>query len=267
MEPVEQLARKLNTISVTSNDVNILLLGETGVGKSTFINAFANYIEYDNFNFAEREQVRVLIPARFTITDEKFVSQTIAIGKDANENEEMTQSGTQGARSYVFPIPRNNTRIRLIDTPGIGDTRGIDQDQENFENILAYIGNLEHLHAVCFLLKPNQPRITVFFEFCLKALLSRLQKDASKNIIFLFTNGRGTRYKPEETMPALKKVLDAIWKKPPYVEIKMERNNVFCLDNEAFRFMVACKENVKFSNNERKNFAQSWDLAVKECWR
>lgn len=264
---MEQLASKLKTISVTSNDINILLLGETGVGKSTFINAFANYLEYENFNSAEKETVRVLIPAQFTITNQKFEQQTIKIGKDKNENEEVGQSATLGARSYVFPINRDNTRIRLIDTPGIGDTRGIDQDQENFENILTYIGNLEYLHAICFLLKPNQPRITVFFEFCLKALLSRLQKDASKNIIFLFTNARGTCYKPEETMPALRNVLETIRKNPPHVEIKLERNNVFCLDNEAFRFMVASKNNVKFSNEHRKNYAQSWELAVKECWR
>ncbi|CAF4093903.1 unnamed protein product [Rotaria sp. Silwood1] len=36
----------------TSNFINILLLGESGVGKSTFINAFVNYLPFDTFERA-----------------------------------------------------------------------------------------------------------------------------------------------------------------------------------------------------------------------
>ncbi|CAG8843022.1 25939_t:CDS:1, partial [Racocetra persica] len=50
--------------------------------------------------------------------------------------------------------------IRFIDSPEIGDTRGVGKDKENFENILKYISNYEYLNGICILLKPNNARLT-----------------------------------------------------------------------------------------------------------
>lgn len=74
---------------------------------------------------------------------------------DDDSNEEVENAGmsaTQGCKSYVFHTAENKVLIRLIDTPGIGDTREINQDKKNFDNILKYIGQHQYLNG---LLKPN----------------------------------------------------------------------------------------------------------------
>lgn len=56
--------------------------------------------------------------------------------------------------------------FHLIDTPGIGDCRGIEKDKENFDNILAFLTCYDKINAVVVLLKPNNARLTVAFKFC-----------------------------------------------------------------------------------------------------
>ena len=154
------------------DDINILLLGETGVGKSTFINAFINSLFYNTLDDALRNELKVLIPSSFTITDEEtYEALKIMVGNpDRNENQNTDgASSTQACRSYVFRL--GNRLIRLIDGPGVGDTRGVDYEARNFENILAYISQYEHLNGICILLKPGLTRLNISFRYCIKELL------------------------------------------------------------------------------------------------
>ena len=94
------------------NEINILLLGETGVGKSTFINAFANYLTFKTLDDAEKNELVYLIPFRFTITDENYHLVYVKIGQYVNESFEPGHSATQSCKAYLFPY--ENYQIRLI---------------------------------------------------------------------------------------------------------------------------------------------------------
>ena len=175
------------------------------------------------------------------MTDENFEERIIRFGSDDNEDHTPGQSVTQSCRSYLFQL--GQFCVRLIDTPGMGDTRGVEQDRWNFTNILDFISQYDELHCICILLKPNNSRLTLIFEFCIKQLLNNLQKSASNNIVFLFTNVRATFYRPGDTGPSLVKVLDKV-KKSSDVEIPFNKSRVYCVDNEAFRYLVALKQGI-----------------------
>ncbi|PAV77787.1 hypothetical protein WR25_19764 [Diploscapter pachys] len=243
-------------------EINILILGETGVGKSTWINGFANYLTFQTLKEAEKGRQIYLVPSKFTITDSNGMMKDIQVGKAENESFDVGASSTQKPRSYVFNVGKKT--IRLIDTPGIGDCRGADQDALNFSSILQYIAPIAEIHGICILLKPNNSRMNIVFKYCINELLTHLHVSAAQNIAFCFTNARGTFYRPGDTLPVLMKFLGDL-KANRGVEISLSKGTTYyCMDNESFRFLCCLHEGEKFAEEEHNNFEQSWTLAVRE---
>ncbi|CAF1121692.1 unnamed protein product [Rotaria sordida] len=248
-------------------DINILLLGETGIGKTTFVNAFLNCLFYNTLDDALNGELKFLIPSAFTVTDnETFDSTKILVGTpNDNENCEVDgQSSTQSCRSYIFTI--GNRSIRLIDGPGVGDTRSVDHEARNFEHILSYISNYEHLNGICILLKPAVTRLNIFFRYCIKELLRHLHVNAKDNIMFVFTNSRSTFYRPGETTTILKVLLRELHEKSG-VKVPFSMENTFMFDNESFRFLAVCKQGLNFLMKDKKNYSESWKKSVEEFSR
>ncbi|CAG8588901.1 18299_t:CDS:2 [Racocetra persica] len=250
-------------------EINILLLGETGTGKSTFINAFANYFKFNSLEDAISGELDILITSKFTITNEDYDMKLITVvSEEEDENEVIDcvgMSSTQQCGIYVFHADENKV-IRLIDTPGIGDTRGIEYDKKNFENILKNISQHDHLDGICILLKPNDSRLNIIFRFCIHELLSHLHKSAKDNIVFCFTNTRGTFFCPGDTLPVLKKQLQELERKSG-IEMTICKNTSYCFDNDSFRFLAAIKNGVSYSDKTKENYALSWENSVKESVR
>lgn len=237
-------------------EINILLLGETGVGKSTFINALVNYLIYESLEAAERGTPVVLIPVSFPIAiGDQYEEVTIKFGDvDPNENHQNKgQSVTQHCRSYIFDL-NEKLKLRLIDTPGIGDTRGLEQDQININHIFTYINQLSHLNAVCLLLKPNNTKLDMFFRSCVEQLITYLTPSGYQNIVFCFTNSRSSQFSPGNTGSLLKKMLkDKQWQ-----GISWEAKNTFFFDDETFRYLAAKKQSIELGDFVRQESIQSW---------
>ncbi|CAF2997966.1 unnamed protein product [Rotaria sp. Silwood2] len=94
-------------LSSSNEFVNILLLGESSVGKSTFINAFANYLYFQNLDETQYGKPIVIIPVSFIMTiNDNFDEQIIKFGEiDSNEyHDDIGQSVTQKCKSCISII-------------------------------------------------------------------------------------------------------------------------------------------------------------------
>ncbi|KAF5275274.1 hypothetical protein FQR65_LT16766 [Abscondita terminalis] len=74
---------------------------------------------------------------------------------------------------------------------------------------------------------------------------------------------KSTFYRPGETLPSLRKLLSSL----KGIDIPCEKKNIFCTDNESFRFLAALNSNIRFSDNDVLSFSQSWVQSSEECER
>jgi GTPase SAR1 family protein len=247
--------------------LNILILGKTGVGKSTWINAFINYLSFNSLNEAlAAEDLKWVIPCSFSTqtvdksdNEGRFIQHKIEIGSSDSEHKAAGESATQWATVYTVDI--GETRVRLIDTPGIGDTRGVEQDNKNMVDILNVLRNYNDLHGIMILLRPDESRLDVMFKFCIKQLLTHLHRNAATNIAFGFTNARGSDYKPGDTFIPLQTLLSD----HKSLQMGLLHHNVYCFDSESFRYLAARKQGIDMGLLEDNR--RSWEYSVEESRR
>ena len=264
--PTEAVSEQLKT----DDTINILLLGESGVGKSTFVNAFANYLAFETLQQAQPKPF-VLMPISFLMTmGDDFEEKQVTFGvQDDLNNEDYSQPGqsvTQYCRSYLFTLRDGDNRgrkLRLIDSPGIGDVRGLAQDDINMQHILLYLSNLSHLNGVCILMKPTNARMNIFFRSCFVQLFDLFGESIRDRIMFCFTNARSTFYTPGNTGPLVKQLLKSL----PVQNIPFNRTNTFCFDSESFRYLVAKQNGIEFAESEEQDYQDSWKRSSAESRR
>ena len=86
--------------------------------------------------------------------------------------------------------------LTIVDTPGFGDTRGIEQDENITEQIRTFfntsgVGGIDHIDAICFLAQAGVPRLTYTQRYVFDRILSMFGKDIKENISVLFTFADG----------------------------------------------------------------------------
>ncbi|KAN0012493.1 hypothetical protein ACTFIU_007797 [Dictyostelium citrinum] len=257
---------KVNDLIDDDKDtIYILLIGITGVGKSTFINMVVNYIKYsslqDALTNATLDQIYT-IASKIEIQDE---NQTHKITLGDVGDIKTGSSVTQHSRQYRIKLPDGKT-LCIIDSPGVGDPQGTLQDNKHFENILHEISSLKKLNAICILMRPDETRATVLFRYCLNQLLLHLHSSAKDNIFFCFTHTRGTMYKPGPTRSILEDHLEKM-KDQSNIEIGI-KDRCFCFDNESFNYLAAnLNGDTNFSEDDEFDFSRSWDRSSREFQR
>ena len=165
------------SIAQKKSSTNILIIGETGVGKSTWIHSLLNHLE----------KVDIDENCRYVLFDEK---------KMQSEYESKYGKKNYGSsvtdKPEIYEIPSTETyphSLKLIDTCGFGDTRGNEYDNKIIEDIKNLFDNsrIENLKAICLFFKASETRNHSRTNYIINKLLSLFSDDFIKNFIIIFT--------------------------------------------------------------------------------
>ncbi|XP_028273772.1 uncharacterized protein LOC114443700 [Parambassis ranga] len=168
--------------NVKKTNRTILLVGETGSGKSTLINALINYSMGVKFE------------------DEVWF-------KIVEEEERRRQAESQTSDVMVYEMFEGEAlpySLTIIDTPGYGDTRGKEQDDIISQKLLDLFRSedgLHEVHAVGLVMKASVNCLDDRLSYVFNSVMSLFDKNMEKNIVALITHSDGR--KPENVLQAL----------------------------------------------------------------
>ncbi len=151
----------------------MLLIGETGSGKTSFLNLLCNC-----------GTVQALGCGYGSDGLEQF-KQFHDIQLE-NAKEHAMQSKTNDAKRYNVEV--GDLKVGVIDSPGFGDSRGLDQDKENAKKIVNALKNEDYINCVCLIINGRQARASVSLKYVLSEITAILPRDILNNVIIVFSN-------------------------------------------------------------------------------
>jgi V8-like Glu-specific endopeptidase/GTP-binding protein EngB required for normal cell division len=172
--------------------VRLLLLGKSGAGKSTLINAMYNFVNGVRYN----QEKLFLIPCK---------GHPCNVPKYAKHNSESfgSQDCSQTQDSHTYYMENKSYKIWIIDTPGLGDTQGIEKDQKNVTQILKGIECQADVNAICLVAAISDRRCDAYYKYYIQEIKKLLPAECHNNFIICFTHGTNDY---EDSLPALKRL-------------------------------------------------------------
>ncbi|XP_016314165.1 uncharacterized protein LOC107667082 [Sinocyclocheilus anshuiensis] len=161
----------------------ILMVGETGTGKTTLINTMINYM------LGVQREDKVW----FEITD------------DQSDHQSSVHSQTSRITVYGFYLQESPIDLTIIDTPGYADTRGDNLDKKIAESLFSLSKSAEGIHeidAACLVILAQQNRLSEKQIYIFDAVQSLFGRDIVENIVLLLTHSDGMP--PKNALTAVK---------------------------------------------------------------
>ena len=166
--------------SSKEESISILFVGQSGTGKSTFINAYVNHL--------------------LGITSKDSIRYKLIFG-DESKVKDQTQSQTDFITIYnIRSLKYNNKLFKLIDTPGAGDTRNdndsqlskLEKDKKEKEFLGMYQNlfskEIGQLNSIVFVVKSSENRENEFQKRVVKNITDLFADDIGQNCLAILTH-------------------------------------------------------------------------------
>lgn len=216
--------------SFNKTNRTILLVGETGSGKSTLINALVNHA----MGVTWQDDVWF-----------EIVSEELREAQSESQTSDVTVYEVFGFEDKPLPYS-----LTIIDTPGFGDTRGPKQDEMISERLLDLFRSgdwVREINVVGLVLKASENRLSDRLRYIFNSVVSLFGKNLKNFIIPLITHSDGLT--PEN---ALKAIEDA---------------NIRCARDEEDEVVYFMFNNHQSKQKTRKNKTAlkcAWDLTASQ---
>jgi GTP-binding protein EngB required for normal cell division len=113
-----------------------------------------------------------------------FFRYGIVIEDESNQLNSITQTITD----YYVKSFRTGIVYRLIDTPGFGDTGGINKDEQIMKMIANKFKNdIDEIHSILFVMKASVTRVTTYQQYVFQSVMDLFDKKIAPNFVFIFT--------------------------------------------------------------------------------
>ena len=147
----------------------LMVVGATGAGKSTLINGMANYVFGVNWKDS----------FRFRLIDEGL-------------KRSRAYSQTKTITAYKLDSKNMPYTLTIVDTPGFGDTDGIERDKYIARQIKQFFSgpgksSIDVIHGIGFVTQASISRLTPTQKYIFDAVLSIFGKDIGDNIFLMCT--------------------------------------------------------------------------------
>jgi GTPase SAR1 family protein len=150
---------------------SIMAVGETGSGKTTLLNSFLNFLM--EIKYEDTFRYKIIVENKSNKAGGESVTDNVSI-------------------YYIRTTLKDLPYLRIVDTPGFGDTRGKANNKKIIDMIRKTITDYcDTINAICFVVKSNETRLTDFQRYIFAQVMALFGKDVGENFLAMLTFSDG----------------------------------------------------------------------------